>query len=194
MYGILAEDESDAEMLSVIIRRIAKENVSIDAVGFGGGGDLLKHGAKRLKLMHRNGRRRFVICHDADELDCAARYAEIEAKIVKESGVNATICVLIPREEIESWILADLAAVSNVLKSFRPQNVFAQPEHIQKPKERLEKLCRVATTPRYTHAVHNPKVAKFLNREMVERKCPSFLPLRMVVEKNESSVAPAPIN
>lgn len=54
----------------------------------------------------------------------------------------------------------------------------SHPESIHKPKEFLGRLSRdTKGKSRYSHAVHNEKVAQHLNLDQVRKKCPSFQPL-----------------
>ena len=48
--------------------------------------------------------------------------------------------------------------------------------------EHLEKLSRASNhRPRYSHATHNERLAKYVNLDKVYRKCPSFRPLQSFV-------------
>ena len=74
MYRILGEDDSDVDTIAVLIRRIAnQENLAIKKKGFGGCGNLLRKGAIVLQAQAGLGCTRFVITHDADGTDAAAR-------------------------------------------------------------------------------------------------------------------------
>jgi hypothetical protein len=97
--------------------------------------------------------------------------------LVNAAGFPET-CVLIPVQEIEAWILADIQAVTKIFSGWLPDEIH-NPEAIPSPKEHLEALSRQANRrPRYSHAVHNPRVAQHLDLEKVYRKCPSFRPLK----------------
>ena len=76
--------------------------------------------------------------------------------------------------------LADIESVDRVCTGWRPPPVpIRQPEHINSPKEHLEKLSRDSRKkPRYSHATHNPRFAEYIDLAKVYRKCPSFRPLR----------------
>ncbi|MEE8587479.1 MAG: DUF4276 family protein, partial [Acidobacteriota bacterium] len=75
------------------------------------------------------------------------------------------------------WVLADIDAVQKLFSGWRPDTV-SNPEGIRRPKLHLEKLSRDARNrPRYTHAIHNPKIARHLDLDRIQQKCPSFQPL-----------------
>ncbi len=102
---------------------------------------------------------------------------------VLHSYWDGPYCVIVPVQELEAWILADIQSVSKVFTSWRPQPI-SNPEGINSPKEFLEKLSRAANhKPRYAHAVHNARVAEHLDIDILMTKCPSFLPLANFVRK-----------
>ena len=176
MYGILGEDDSDVATLKVLVRRLAKdESLRIKGKGYSGAGELLRKGAKQLNLLKvLHSCKRFIVCHDADGPDPEPKHALVNERIVKCSEVSDACCILIPVQELEAWILADIESAVNVFPSWRPAAI-QNPEKIASPKEHLEKLSRDdKQRPRYSHAVHNEKMARHLDLEKVRRKCPAF--------------------
>ena len=84
----------------------------------------------------------------------------------------------IPVQELEAWILADIECVTNVIPSWKP-NLVSNPEGISSPKEYITRLSRDSRRkPLYMHAVHNEKMAAYLDLPKVAAKCPSFCVLR----------------
>jgi hypothetical protein len=125
------------------------------------------------------GCKRFIICYDADGPDPRVRQQEVLSRIINPSGLSRSDCLaLVPVQEIEAWILADVhQAVPHVIPSWRPGEV-SNPEGIASPKEYLARSSRGSNQkPRYADTVHNPRVAGFLDIRTVERKCKSFRPL-----------------
>ena len=183
MYGILAEAVSDVDTLKVLIRQLAgDQTISIRGKGFGSCGDLLKKGSNCLKEFSNSGCSRFIIAHDADQRKPKEVMSGLIGKIVKPSGVKSSICLLVPVQEIEAWLLADLEAVSNIIPSWKPESE-TNPESKPEPKEYLERLSRDANSrPRYRHTIHNPKLAEKINLEKVSKCCPSFRPLEAFVK------------
>jgi len=185
LFGILGEDSSDVETLTVIVRRLAgNESLPIKTKGFGGSGGLLTKGRRILELMAAQGCDRFVVCIDADGPNPQPNYQRVVESVTEPAEVDAAACIVIPVQELEAWILADIQAVSRILSSWTPQPV-KNPEGIAKPKEHLVRLSRKKNAkPRYITTVHNGRVAEYLNLGEVMRKCPSFLPLREFVLAN----------
>ncbi|HEY7426555.1 MAG TPA: DUF4276 family protein [Gemmataceae bacterium] len=176
MYGLIAEDPSDIETLKVLIRRLLRNStLRIEGKGYDGCGEMLRKGASQLRLLADLGCSRFIVCYDSDGDPPAERRREAIAKIIKPSGLKTTSClVLVPVQEIEAFILADIQAVTQIIPSWKPEPIL-NPEQIRSPKEHLEKLSRDSKQrPRYAHATHNPQAAKYLDLEQVRQKCPSF--------------------
>jgi len=184
MYGVLGEDKSDVETLKVLIKKLAhNEKITIKTKGYTGCGDLLKNGWRQLQLFKNLGCHRFIVCYDADGENPKKRYHEVVKHIINPDDLKkkAIICIVIPVQEIEAWILADIEAVTQIFKNWHPKSLI-NPESINKPKEYLEKLSRDAKgKPRYVHAIFNTEVAKYLDLDRVKQKCPSFRPLVTLV-------------
>lgn len=141
---------------------------------------MLKKGASQLKLFSEKGVERFVVCYDADRADPLAREREVQKKVWNKAGVEGECCIVIPVQELEAWILADLSSVSKVITSWAPKDVLS-PESINDPKEHLERLSKEHQKPKYIHAIHNQKIAHYLDLNKVAAKCRSFAPLKNFV-------------
>jgi hypothetical protein len=195
VYGVLGEDKSDVATLKVLIRRLADDqSISIKTKGYSGCGEMLKEGGKQLKLFAKLGYNRLIVCYDADNEKPNNRHQEVVKRIIKKSGLTGLkkeiICILIPVQEIEAWILADIEAVTHIFKNWYPKPIF-NPESIDSPKEYLEKLSRDAKKrPRYNHATHNEKVAQYLDLDKVIQKCHSFNPLVKLVKSDFGNYPP----
>ncbi|NOQ64374.1 MAG: DUF4276 family protein [Methyloprofundus sp.] len=187
MYAILAEDNSDIECLKVLIKRIAKDNsIKIKGRGFSGCAKMLRDGWKDLEKLQNTGYDKFIICYDRDKDAYQKRYDAVVTKIIKRSGINKSknkICILIPTEEIEAWILADIKAVSTVISSWKPTKEFPNPESIINPKEKLKKLSETKKSkPLYDHVTHNQRILEKVDLGIVKNKCPSFKVLADFIE------------
>jgi hypothetical protein len=178
-YGILGEHRSDANTLKVIVRRLAcNPSLPIKAKGYGGFPKMFCKGATDLQAMKDLGCTRFIVCHDSDGHDPKRRLFDVDSKIVRPSGLASNCCVVIPVQELEAWILANVECATAIFTSWLPDPI-CNPEAIDSPKEYLEKLSRVHNgKPRYSHATHNEKVAQHLDLDRVATKCPSFRVLR----------------
>lgn len=178
MYGILGEDTSDVNTLKILARKIVNDpSLPIKVKGYDGCAEMLRKGAAQLRLFRSLGCRRMIVCYDADGPDPSGRHAVVERQIIRESQIEEPCCILIPVQELEAWILADVEAVTRIWKSWKPKPIL-NPERIDSPKEHLERLSRDEKRhQRYHHAIHNERVAEFLDLAKVHQKCPSFRPL-----------------
>ena len=175
VWAVLGENRSDAETLKALLKLIKRdERITVRTKGYDGGGELLRKGARQLTLFAGLGCTRFVVCHDADRHNPRAVYQRVTAQIVRPSGLSSSSCVVVPVQEIEAWILADIRAVNRIITSWTPPEI-PDPESIDSPKEYLNRLSEGSNRkPRYDHATHNPAVAKYLNPAEILRKCNSF--------------------
>lgn len=177
IFAVLGEDRSDAETLATLVRRI-RPNVGVKKKGFNSCAELVRKGARVLVALASDGVDRFVVCHDADGPDPTIKRDLVEKQVVQRSGLEIPICIVIPVQEIEAWIIADELAIQKVILGFSLSPVL-HPETIQSPKEWLERESRGNNSkPRYSHATHNPRVAEHLDLNKVAGKCPSFKAFR----------------
>ncbi|WP_436629224.1 DUF4276 family protein [Herbaspirillum rubrisubalbicans] len=190
MYGIIGEDSSDVEMLVEIVKRLSgDERLSVKRQGFSGSGELFKKGKLTLQTFSRLRCSRFIVVYDSDGDSPDVRKRRIVEEIVNRSGVEGEFCALIPTQEIEAWILADIECVSRHFPGWRPTREFRNPENISNPKELLRSLSREgAAKPRYSNATHNPVLARYLDLDLVFSRCPSFHPLRTLVAEGKGNV------
>ncbi|MCG8587464.1 MAG: DUF4276 family protein [Pirellulales bacterium] len=179
--AVVAEDRSDVEAIQVLVKRIADQpSLQVKGKGCDGCGDLLKKGAAILKRFAERGAKRFIICADADGTDPKPVRKQVEDRVVRPSGLEKT-CIVIPVQEFEAWVLADISAVTKIFSSWKPKEI-GNPEAVESPKEHLERLSRDGKArPRYSHAMHNAKVAEHLDLDVVYKKCKSFRTLHKFV-------------
>ncbi|AGW89714.1 hypothetical protein N234_06702 [Ralstonia pickettii DTP0602] len=190
-YGVIGEDKSDVEVLRHIIERLspAGKKVVVRTKGYNGCAEMLRKGAKQLMAFEREQCHRFVVCYDSDREDPAQRLKRLISDVIKPAAISGPLCALVPIQEIEAWILADLPAVTNIIQSWVPTEKYPSPENVKDPKEELVKLSRnVVRRPRYSYVMHNPQVAKFLDLDVVYRKCISFRPLADLVRTGKANV------
>lgn len=190
MYVVIAEASSDIDCLKILIRNLANnKSIPIEGKGFGSCGDMLNKGAKLLSFYGKQKEsHKFIICYDRDKDSAQQRYEQVISKIIKPAEIKKAgnlICILIPTEEIEAWILADIKAVSKVFSSFQSKKEFLHPETVANPKETLESLInKDKQRPLYTDTSDNKQIMEYLDLEIVKKKCPSFAELADFVENN----------
>jgi len=175
VYGILGEDESDVQTLKVLVKRLARnQSLTVKTKGYGGCAEMLRKGARQLRLFKRLKVKRFIVWHDADGPDPEPKRQLVMQRIVKPSGLKTGCCIVVPVQELEAWILADIECAVKIFPSWRPTPI-ENPERIPSPKDYVERLSREGgQRPRYSHATHNEKMASHLDLKKVAAKCPAF--------------------
>lgn len=194
MYVVIAEDTTDVICLKILIRKILdKPSISIEGKGFGSCGDMLNKGGKFLSLYEKQeSYRKVIICHDRDKYSKDEVYKRVASNIICSAKLkNKLICILIPTEEIEAWILADMEAIVKAFPSFiPPKQPFFHPEDICSPKEKLKSLInKNKPRPLYTDTSKNQGLIEHLDLTVVKKKCPSFAELYEFV-KNDTANYP----
>jgi hypothetical protein len=179
---ILAEDKSDEDTLKCLVNQIHNEKhpgslkkPTILTKSYGGLPHLLRKAARDIDELHRRGGKKFIICADADGDSSAARRKEVTKKVIKHINCNPSSCIVVPVEEIEAWILADIEKVTQIIPSWIPKPI-VNPESISSPKEHIEKISRDPSTrrARYAYCRDNKRMAPLLSLSVVRAKCPSF--------------------
>lgn len=182
MIAILGESDADTDVLVAIIKKImAQPNLPTKKLGYRGGTDLLRSGARDIRMFCRQGIKHFVVCHDADTSSYEAVQERVYSRVIKPAGLSSLYCIAVPVQELEAWIIADHEAVQATLKKFRLKEE-PNPESIRNPKEWIVRQSRAQrVTPLYVPTMHNPRVAERISIERVARKCPSFARFREAV-------------
>lgn len=180
MFGILAEDDSDFQTLKVLVRKLRGPSVTVQGKGYNGCSELLRKGAKAIIALRDTGAvSRFIVCHDADGPDPDVKGAIVQRDVIDPTDLNEHCRLVIPVHELEAWILADLDAVRAVIRTFPKRKPIQSPELISDPKEHLERLSKADNGKYlYNHAIHNERVALYLDLSLVHSKCPSYRPFQ----------------
>lgn len=174
--GIIAEDQSDVDVLIGIIRQI-KPDSAFDRCKGSGSGKLVSKCNAYSKYLHDKGCTHLVIIRDSDGEKPITLKNQIK-KALKKSAISNHI-IVVAVHEIESWLLADMDAIH---KSFSagvanlPKQI-TSPEEIPDPKRHLKKLVRKQYKMPYMNTVHNKKIAEQINVNKIRSKCQSFCEL-----------------
>jgi hypothetical protein len=185
--GILAEDQTDCDTVSTLVRRIiaeaARPPVSIKKIGYKGCAKLRTKAEADLKLLAREGCSAVVIIHDLDrnpannmlndEGALRAKLTEIEVP----TRLERHICI--PVEELEAWFWSDPEVVRDIGRGSGAAH--AEPHRIAKPKETLQRLSRGANGKHRYSTNDNPALAAKLDMAICAARCPAFRGLREFV-------------
>ena len=111
--------------------------------------------------------------HDLDEHNEAELRAHIESAIA--TAKTKARVVLIPKHEIESWLMYDPEAIATAFKQTKLIKLPANPEGIKDAKEHLGKLIWKHYHKIYLHTAHNEQIAKRVRIASLS-KAKSFAP------------------
>lgn len=179
-YGIIVEGPYDVAIIREFIARICAADVQIIPRPCLGKDNLRKGllgylDTLRSELQGRGVEKALVI-QDAGGKNPRAVEAELMQRIGKREwpfphGVHA--CAI--RREVETWLLADVAAVNSVARARGGREVAEVQgtlEDIEKPKERFKRLLSEAKLD-YTEPVC-AEIARVSRLESLRCRCPSF--------------------
>lgn len=172
--GIIAEDDSDVAVISEITLTLLRPRV----VGFrrfvgGGCGKLRRKCGAWATILVKQGCPWIAVVHDLDEYDEAKLRADLEEAIAPARARVSV--VLIPKREIEAWLLYDSHAIASAFRERRDPKTPGQPESLSDPKKYLRHLVHKCYRKEYLHTVHNAQIAKHIDTSHLTRS-PSFAP------------------
>jgi Domain of unknown function (DUF4276) len=175
--AIIAEDESDVEVITTLVRKLRPtRNVSFKRA--------LGHGCGRIKSKCREwannlslrGCQLLILVQDLDNADGGELARELAAAL-RPCPIMPHV-VVIPIREIEAWLLSDPRAIRAALNLRSTPSHIANPEAIFDPKRKLREIIESRSQGRkiYINTIHNARIAQHLALSRL-RNCRSFLPL-----------------
>ncbi|SRR5260370_5389988 len=174
--GIIAEDNSDVDVIRSIVGKIARRKFGVDKfVGHGCGKLRSKCRAWSGNLRER-GCTLLILVHDLDRANLGVLNASLAAALTP-CPITLNI-IVIPVREIEAWLLADHEAIRKAMNLSKAIGKIKNPEAITRPKEHLRDLVWVRSghKSRYVNSIHNVKIAEACSIANL-RRCASFKPL-----------------
>jgi len=174
--GIIAEDDSDVDVIRSIISKVTRRKFGI--------GKFVGHGCGKLRSkcrawsgnLRKRGCRVLILVHDLDSGDLGDLGTSL-AGALAPCPINPNI-IVIPVREIEAWLLADHEAIRKAMNISKQVGKVSNPEGIPRPKEHLRDLISVRSGHkiRYVNSIHNVKIAEACSLSSL-RRCSSFRPL-----------------
>jgi hypothetical protein len=174
--GVIAEDQSDVDVLQLVVQKLTKKTFTIQKFVGHGSGKILGKCRAWADNLHQRGCDRLVLIHDLDNKNRDALRNTLNVALTPCPVAQHVIVIAI--QEIEAWLLADHVAVTQALSLKRPVGKIANPETIIRPKEYLRDLVyqRSGKSMRYINTVHNKLIAAKVSVKNL-RRCTSFVPL-----------------
>jgi Domain of unknown function (DUF4276) len=172
--GIIAEDDSDV----LVMRELTLSLLRTHRVGFrsfvgDGCGKLRRKCRAWAHNLVRQGCNWLVVVHDLDTYDERQLRNELTSAITP-ARAKASV-VLIPKREIEAWLLYDPAAIAAAFNETQRPKLPGDPESLMDPKNYLDELIRKKYRKDYFNTIHNRLIAKHINISLLRRSS-SFAP------------------
>lgn len=182
----LLEEPSAKAMLETLLPRFLSTHVHARLIPFEGKQDLEKQMERRIRG-YQNPSARFIVLRDQDSApNCHTLKSELLARCMK-SGKIAHCIVRIACRELETFYLADRAAVEQALslrKLAMQQDVrkFRAPDPLGNPSHEL----RLVTQNRYEKVSGSREIGKYLRLD--NDRSPSFKNLIAGIKRMESEL------
>ena len=172
--GVIAEDDSDVDMVRMVTLSLLRPRV----VGFkrfvgNGCGKLRRKCGAWAKILVQQGCQWVVVVHDLDERNETQLRAEL-ANALRPAMASASV-VLLPKREIEAWLLYDARAIAAAYRERQQPRLPGNPESLSDPKRHLGDLIWRSYRKNYLHTIHNARIAMHIDMRQLT-SCPSFAP------------------
>jgi hypothetical protein len=159
--GIIAEDDSDV----AVIREITLTLLKPRAVGFrqfvgNGCGKLRRKCGAWSRTLVSQGCPWIVVVHDLDLYNGNELRLELD-NAISPAGASVSV-ILIPKREIEAWLLFDGAAIARAFRMSQPPKLPGNPESLPDPKRHLSDIIWRKYRKDYLNTLHNALIAKHI--------------------------------
>ncbi len=181
--GIIAEDESDVDVVKELIKKIVPDKrFSVHFFVGHGCGKIRGKSFQWAINLKKKGCSTLIVLQDLDNNKINNLRSQL-CKTLKNCAIKNHI-VVIPIREIEAWLLSDSHAIRLAMNLPMEIESIEDPQLVEDPKKKLGELIyhRSGNKKHYVNSVHNQKIAQYV--DIVEiRKCESFLPLEGFVHE-----------
>ncbi|MBZ5668231.1 MAG: DUF4276 family protein [Acidobacteriia bacterium] len=172
--GIIAEDDSDV----AVVREVTLSLLKPHRIGFRrfvghGCGKLRRKCGAWARTLLRQGCPWITVVHDLDVHDERQLHAQL-TEAIAPAGAKASV-VLIPKREVEAWLLYDGAAIAAAFMENQQPRLPGNPESLLDPKEHLRDLIWRKYGKQYLNTVHNARIGKHIDVRLLSRSA-SFAP------------------
>jgi hypothetical protein len=172
--GIIAEDESDIAVLKALtLRLIEPHRIAFSRFVGDGCGKLRRKCHAWANILVQQGCPWIVIVHDLDQYDERDLRAALSGAVTA-ARPKASV-VLIPKREIEAWLLYDGAAIASAFNERTAARMPGDPESLVDPKKFLRDLIWRTYHKQYLNTVHNVLIANRIDLRCL-RSSTSFAP------------------
>lgn len=171
--GVIAEDESDVDVIKVFIEKIAGLDFYVERFLGRGCGRIKNKCRIWTQNLKEKGCSVVILVHDLDDNDHDHLQNDIYIRLSPILVKDYFICI--PIREIEAWLLADEQAIRRAFHLTGELKRISNPESVVRPKEKLRDLINMKSEGKtvYVNTVHNKKIAKEIDLINL-RRCSSF--------------------
>lgn len=181
-FGVVAEDNSDIQVITELIAKYLPRNSFCVKHFVGKGCGKLKNKCSAwVKNLSTQGCSHIFIFHDLDRNKEDELRAELRKKLEDCNFDNHLI--VIPKEELEAWLLSDTAAIKKTFNITQDIKPLGDVETIPSPKEFLQKLVKKLSKKTYINTIHNSKIATNIELNKLTA-CDSYLGFDKYITEN----------
>lgn len=160
--GIIAEDDSDVAVIrELTLKLLGNRHIKFKRFIGHGCGKLRRKCRAWAKHLVEQGCLWLAVVHDLD-LNDEQQLREQLTNAIAEVRARATV-VLIPRQEIEAWLLFDANAIATAFNERRRLRLPGNPEALLNPKRCLRELIWRSYRKDYLSTIHNELIAKHID-------------------------------
>lgn len=180
--GILAEDQSDVDVIEAILAKYSDRNKFFIKKFVGNGCGKLKNKCGAwAQILLAKGCQHVVLLHDLDRNNKGELRSALACRLPPADFPHSVI--IIPIEELEAWLLSDEDAIKATFSLKSTPKRYRNTEQVKSPKEALGQLVWTLGSKRYLNTVHNRRIAEKVSLDNL-RRCPSFRILDNYIKKN----------
>lgn len=182
ILGVIAEDDSDVEVLTEIFTKYMIRNTFTVKKFVGNGcGKVRQKCDIWTQLLFKRGCNHVFILHDLDKNNEVKLRKLLEKKVPPIKNPNSLI--VIPTQELEAWLLSDTFAIKEVFSLPKTPKKITYCETVASPKEHLTDMVWKTGRKRYVNTIHNKKISEKTSLINLQR-CPSFNVLNLYMLDN----------
>jgi hypothetical protein len=188
----LLEEESAKAFLESLLPRVLDKSISTRLIAFEGKQDLEKQLTKKIRA-YTNSHAHFIVMRDQDSNPNCIKIKENLLQKCSDAGKLQKSLVRIACKELESFYLADLAAVESALDltgltKHQNKASYRQPDSCQNPSKELAKLTKF----NYQKVSHSREIG--LKVDINNTRSSSFKNLVSGIRKLEALLLQIPCN
>jgi hypothetical protein len=174
--GMIAEDNSDIEVITELVCRLRSEDEIIVRKFIGHGcGRIIGKCNQWSEILFIQGCKYLILVQDLDERKLEDLFTTL-CNAINGCSIRRRV-VVIPIREIEAWLLSDCKAIKNSLGLKQNFSEIPNPQLLHDPKKRLSELIYLRSGKQKRHIISdNRKIASRTNINKLLRLS-SFVPL-----------------